>query len=136
MCTDDSPKLLNCPFCGGEAVFDAHATAEGIGNGMVCRTLAVIECPRCEFCISWETDYEAVKRWNARAAVTDEQFAVAVHDGRAWQVVRMCGEYRGGVYETPDGTSDDIELWCEHCDIPLEDGWRNCPNCGAKVVGR
>ena len=76
-------------------------------------------------------------KWEPRKshiAVTDEQFSMAVHDGRVWQVARTCGEYRGNVYETTDGTSDDIELWCEHCDIPLEDGWRHCPNCGAKVV--
>ena len=77
---------------------------------------------------------DVIAAWNARAAVTDEQFSMAVHDGRAWQVARTCGEYRGNVYETTDGTSDDIELWCEHCDIPLEDGWRHCPNCGAKVT--
>ncbi len=82
----------------------------------------------------WIDKGELVLRWNARAAVTDEQFSLAVHDGRVWHVARTCGEYRGNVYETTDGTSDDIELWCEHCDIPLEDGWRHCPNCGAKVT--
>lgn len=122
-----SDELKPCPFCGGEASmqrFNASTTPARI----ICQCGIELRAAK------GQSVEGIVEQWNARAAVTDEQFASAVHDGRAWQVVRTCGEYRGDVYETPDGTSDDIELWCEHCDIPLEDGWHHCPGCGAKVV--
>lgn len=48
---------------------------------------------------------------------------------------RTCGEWRGGEYITNGGfTETYAELWCEHCDIPLEEYWQYCPECGAKVV--
>lgn len=130
-------ELKPCPFCGGEATFAAHATAEEMDYGIICRTMAVIGCDACEFCMSGETDEETVAKWNARAAVTDEQFTMAVHDGRAWQVVRECenvldhspcafecSECGFSVRTVPDGPAD----W----QTPF---WSYCPNCGAKVVG-
>lgn len=73
--------------------------------------------------------------WNTRAAVTDEQFSLAVHDGRAWQVVREC---RNVGEETDDdfkcslcgesyNESDDMAMPASRID------W--CFSCGAKVVG-
>ena len=48
---------------------------------------------------------------------------------------RTCGEWRGGEYITNGGfTETYAELWCEHCDILLEEYWQYCPECGAKVV--
>lgn len=94
----------------------------------------VIGCDACEFCMSEETDEEAVAAWNARAAVTDEQFAQAVHDGRAWHAVRKCrmSPARGGGW------------YCSGCGVwvapsPMANATehlapRYCPNCGAKVV--
>ena len=126
-----SDELKPCPLCGGPVLI--HRRTDGQVDGIVCdECLLTLEA--VDVYPEWHTLDELVLRWNARAAVTDEQFSLAVHDGRVWQVARTCGEYRGNVYETTDGTSDDIELWCEHCDIPLEDGWRHCPNCGAKVT--
>lgn len=131
-----SDELKPCPFCGGEATFAAHATAEEMDYGIICRTMAVIGCDACEFCMSGETDEETVAKWNARAAVTDEQFAVAVHDGRVWQRVRTCenvldhspcafecSECGFSVRTVPEGPAD----W----QTPF---WRHCPFCGAKVV--
>lgn len=130
-----SDELKPCPFCGGEATFAAHATAEEMDYGIICRTMAVIGCDACEFCMSEETDEEAMTAWNARAAVTDEQFSLAVHDGRAWQVVRTC---RNIGFETGDdfkcsacgeayNESDDMAMPASRID------W--CFSCGAKVVG-
>lgn len=130
-----SDELKPCPFCGGEATFAAHATAEEMDYGIICRTMAVIGCDACEFCMSGETDEEAVAAWNARAAVTDEQFSLAVHDGRVWQVVRECHDA---------GTSSNF-FRCSSCGCEIMrcvDGWKPlymgevnyCPNCGAKVV--
>lgn len=131
-----SDELKPCPFCGGEATFAAHATAEEMDYGIICRTMAVIGCDACEFCMSGETDEETVAKWNARAAVTDEQFSLAVHDGRVWQVVRECenvldhspccfecSECGFSVRTVPEGPAD----W----QTPF---WSYCPNCGAKVV--
>lgn len=130
-----SDELKPCPFCGGEATFAAHATAEEMDYGIICRTMAVIGCDACEFCMSGETDEETVAKWNARAAVTDEQFSLAVHDGRVWQVVRECRDV---------GTSSNF-FRCSSCGCEIMhcvDGWKPlymgevnfCPNCGAKVV--
>lgn len=81
-----SDELKNCPFCGGEAEHFGSA-----GNHC-------IRCTSCEVTNetlrrgsmvfdAYRTADDAAAAWNARAAVTDEQFAMAVHDGRAWQVV-------------------------------------------------
>ncbi len=78
---------------------------------------------------------DVIAAWNARAAVTDEQFSLAVHDGRAWQVVREC---RNVGEETDDdfkcslcgesyNESDDMAMPASRID------W--CFSCGAKVVG-
>lgn len=130
-----SNELKPCPFCGGETTFAAHATAEEMDYGIICRTMAVIGCDTCEFCMSEETDEEAVAAWNARTAVTDEQFSLAVHDGRVWQAVRECHDA---------GTSSNF-FRCSSCGCEIMrcvDGWKPlymgdvnyCPNCGAKVV--
>lgn len=131
-----SDELKPCPFCGGKPTF-VHATSEDIGNGYVCRTLAVISCDHCMFDMAGETDEDAVVTWNARSAVTDEQFAVAVHDGRPWQVVRECRnenarEPMAGAFEVGG------VFRCSECGESYrytELPYPFCPNCGAKVVG-
>ena len=128
-----SDELKPCPFCGGKPTF-VHATSEDIGNGYVCRTLAVISCDHCMFDMAGETDEDAAAAWNARAAVTDEQFALAVHDGRAWQRVRECHMVPVSLYDE-EGV-DGIE--CDECGWSDVHEWYDpmpgfCPNCGAKV---
>ena len=51
---------------------------------------------------------------------------------------RTCGEWRGDPRHEAIGHAaahEDDELWCEHCDIELDESWLYCPNCGARVVG-
>lgn len=92
---------------------------------------------RCATCLAAgpceDSREKAAAAWNARAAVTDEQFAMAVHDGRAWQVVRECHVVTHSV------NGSDV---CESCDL-CDYGWHRsihdkpfgfCPNCGAKVI--
>lgn len=131
-----SDELKPCPFCGGKPTF-VHATSEDIGNGYVCRTLAVISCDHCMFDMTGETDEKAAAAWSARAAVADEQFSLAVNDGEAWQKVRTCGQPRGFIPCDSDsfGSMSFAELWCEHCDIELDPEWQFCPSCGAKIEG-
>lgn len=128
-------ELKPCPFCGGKPTF-VHATSEDIGNGYVCRTLAVISCDHCMFDMTGETDEDAAAAWNARAAVADEQFSLAVNDGEAWQKARTCGQPRGFIPCDSDsfGSMSFAELWCEHCDIELDPEWQFCPSCGATVA--
>ncbi|MED9827486.1 MAG: Lar family restriction alleviation protein [Adlercreutzia sp.] len=129
-----SDELKRCPFCGGKPTF-VHATSEDIGNGYVCRTLAVISCDHCMFDMTGETDEKAAAAWNARAAVTDEQFAIAVHDGEAWQRVRECrnigcetgDDFKCSACGEAYNESDDMAMPASRID------W--CFSCGAKVVG-
>lgn len=71
-------KLKPCPFCGSSDIRAEYN--EVSGNYDV----------QCNLCGAWPFHgrrSEVATRWNTRTAVTDEQFAVAVHDGRMWKVV-------------------------------------------------
>lgn len=139
-----SDELKPCPFCGSESA--PHVT--DCIETMVCHNIAECEdetlfwvtCSVLRGGCGAEAGYvrskaDAIAAWNARAAVTDEQFAMAVHDGRAWQVVRECHDA---------GTSSNF-FRCSSCGCEIMrcvDRWKPlymgevnfCPNCGAKVV--
>lgn len=76
-----------------------------------------------------------MRLWNARAAVTDEQFAMAVHDGEAWQQVRECrnvgeetdDDFKCSLCGASYNESDDMAMPASRID------W--CFSCGAKVAG-
>lgn len=128
----EQESMKPCPLCGGEVRI--HRRTDGQVDGIVCdECLLTLEA--VDVCPEWHTLDELVLRWNARAAVTDEQFSLAVHDGRAWQVVREC---RNVGEETDDdfkcslcgesyNESDDMAMPASRID------W--CFSCGAKVVG-
>lgn len=120
-----SDELKPCPLCGGEAMLipaDDESPAE-------------VYCSCCWCSVIKSDTAGAIATWNARAAVDDEQFARAIHDGRAWQAVRECcmSPARGGGW------------YCSECSVWVAPGPmanatehlapRYCPNCGAKVVG-
>ena len=94
---------------------------------------------RCATCFAAgpceDSREKAVAAWNTRAAVTDERFAMAVHDGKAWQRVRTCRMVPVSLYDE-EGV-DGIE--CDECGWSDIHEWYDpmpefCPNCGAKVV--
>lgn len=126
-----SNELNPCPLCGGPVLI--HRRTDGQVDGIVCdECLLTLEA--VDVYPEWHTLDELVLRWNARAAVTDEQFSLAVHDGRAWQVVRTC---RNIGFETGDdfkcsacgeayNESDDMAMPASRID------W--CFSCGARVV--
>lgn len=128
-----SDELKPCPLCGGPVLI--HRRTDGQVDGIVCdECLLTLEA--VDVYPEWHTLDELVLRWNARAAVTDEQFSLAVHDGRAWQVVRECHDA---------GTSSNF-FRCSSCGCEIMrcvDGWKPlymgevnyCPQCGAKVAG-
>ena len=128
-----SDELKVCPFCGGDARIHSKVLAEGFDSGYwaVCD-----ECGKGDT-LPHESEEEAAAAWNARAAVADEQFSLAVNDGEAWQKVRTCGQPRGFIPCDSDsfGSMSFAELWCEHCDIELDPDWQFCPSCGAKIEG-
>ena len=127
-----SDELKVCPFCGGDARIHSKVLAEGFDSGYwaVCD-----ECGKGDT-LPHESEEEAAVAWNARAAVADEQFAMAVHDGRALQRVRECHMVSVSLYDE-EGV-DGIE--CDECGWSDVHEWYDpmpefCPSCGAKVVG-
>ena len=114
-----SDELKPCPLCGSEAILipaDDESPAE-----VYCSCYCSCGCS-----IIKSDTAGAIAAWNARAAVTDEQFAMAVHDGRAWQVVRECEwspEHDGENFVTECGA---MFFW--EPPAPL-----HCPHCGGHV---
>ena len=127
-----SDELKVCPFCGGDARIHSKVLAEGFDSGYwaVCD-----ECGKGDT-LPHESEEEAAVAWNARAAVADEQFSFAVHDGRLWKKVRTCHMVPVSLYD--DEGVDGIE--CDECGWSDVHEWYDpmlefCPSCGAKVVG-
>jgi hypothetical protein len=94
MMTDSKP--LNCPCCGSTATVEPHLIDAGCTIGEQTWPdwwTASVNCDKCalQFVGGGDTEEEAVEDaldgWNRRAAVTDEQFARAIHDGRTWVCV-------------------------------------------------
>lgn len=127
-----SDELKVCPFCGGDARIHSKVLAEGFDSGYwaVCD-----ECGKGDT-LPHESEEKAAAAWNTRAAVADEQFSLAVHDGRLWKKVRTCHMVPVSLYD--DEGVDGIE--CDECGWSDVHEWYDpmpefCPNCGAKVVG-
>ena len=112
---------------------------------------------RCATCMAAgpceDSRDKAAAAWNTRAAATDGQFAVAVHNGEVWQRVRECrfaleedremlaekAACGPGEFVTQD--MPDLLWTCSACGEQYRNGldslpgWlKHCPNCGAKVV--
>ena len=124
-------ELKPCPFCGGEArAFRCEESGTFDVQCQQCGAIPFIGSRTSER----KTMADVIAAWNARAAVTDEQFVTAVHDGEAWKRVRECrmSHARGGGW------------YCSECGVWVAPGPmanatehlapRYCPNCGAKVV--
>ena len=110
-----SEELKPCPFCGGEAHFIKVKHVVGVWYTVCCDDA---ECFGHEQSRLYTLRRLAAEAWNRRAE-------------------RTCGELRGEPRHDAIGYSaahEDDELWCEHCDIELDDSWLFCPNCGARVV--
>lgn len=145
-----SDELKPCPFCGNEVLAimarrlatyepDNIKTVTGVAMCADCgaemRVNLTVRLDMSDDMAEEEIRRELRERWNARAVVTDEQFAMAVHDGETWQKVRECRDV---------GTSSNF-FRCSSCGCEIMrcvDGWKPlymgeinyCPNCGAKVV--
>ena len=119
---------FNCPCCGSAATVEPHLIEAGCTvNGQTWPDwwTASVNCDSCalQFIGGGDTDEEAVedalKGWNSRAAVTDEQFALAVHDGNLWGECSECKE-RQGYYlgaetiQRQQERIDELERMLEH----------------------
>lgn len=138
-----SDELKPCPLCGGPVLI--HRRTDGQVDGIVCdECLLTLEA--VDVYPEWHTLDELVLRWNARAAVTDEQFAQAVHDGEAWQRARTCRPTPSIMNDVEHivvqrvGSSEFQLKWpyqrCSECSADFPEGSRYCPGCGAKVVAK
>lgn len=117
----EQESLKPCPCCGSASL----ETTENINESNNLGRCGAVWC-ECGLHMSARTLKEAMTAWNTRAAVTDEQFAMAVHDGRAWQVVRECEwspEHDGENFVTECGA---MFFW--EPPAPL-----HCPHCGGHV---
>ena len=127
-----SEELKPCPFCGGEArAFRCEESGTFDVQCQQCGAIPFIGSRTSER----KTMADVIAAWNARAAVTDEQFSLAVHDGRVWQVVRECHMVSVSLYDE-EGV-DGIE--CDECGWSDVHEWYDpmpefCPECGAKVA--
>lgn len=128
----EQKSMKPCPLCGGEVRI--YRRTDGQVDGIVCdECLLTLEA--VDVYPEWHTLDELVRRWNARAAVNDEQFAIAVHDGEAWQRVRECrnigcetgDDFKCSACGEAYNESDDMAMPASRID------WRF--SCGAKVVG-
>ena len=122
-----SDELKPCPFCGGEAkAFYCEESGTFDVQCQQCGAIPFIGSRTSER----KTMADVIAAWNARAAVTDGQFAMAVHNGEAWQRVRTCLKVPGKMHygeRRPKGSE---------CGYGLGDSrWAYCPSCGAKVAG-
>lgn len=75
---------------------------------------------------------ELEAKWNTRAAVTPEQFALAVHDGEAWARVRTC---EMTLYAKPANLKHWLCSECDRLTMTISAKPEHCAWCGAKVVG-
>lgn len=132
-----SDELKPCPFCGGEArAFRCEESGTFDVQCQRCGAIPFIGSRTSEK----KTMADVIAAWNARTAVTDEQFAMAVHDGEAWQKVRTCqmvdlenvrwDDY-APVANGARRCSSCGKLFIRNGDVPRPN---YCPNCGAKVI--
>lgn len=116
-------ELKPCPFCGGEAEYRDGSS-----------TTPYIRCNKCGGrTLSSYNREKLAEAWNKRAAVTDEQFAVAVHDGEVWRKERTCRDFGGEEGTNGEGYDFACSACGFCCDIPQPN---YCPNCSAKVMER
>lgn len=91
--------LLSCPHCGSKAEYvSEHAKGKkwAVACTMTSKAAAEEGRPMCRCRTPFVRDKgQARDIWNRRAAVTDRDFAMAVHDGGLWGKCSECKERRG-----------------------------------------
>ena len=122
-----------CPLCGSEEIKVYVTGAQGAYRR------GVAKCLGCGCRVEAESGgYHDYPHDDPR-----ETYDMANSDARSgviekWnrRAERTCGEWRGD--PRPDAVGwaaehEDDELWCEHCDVELDEDWTYCPHCGARI---
>lgn len=141
-----SDELKPCPFCGNNPTLrecnggwiiecEHHGWNE---NGEALRNETIAgDVDMCSWGSTESARAALIDAWNARAAVIDGQFSLAVHDGETWQKVRTCQ------MSMCDEDDDDLPAYyrsykCDACGKTHArykgDDYDYCPRCGAKVT--
>ena len=112
-------RLDRCPFCGEYASIVEDPP-----------TFFSVECGNCGARTALSYEETAIELWNRRTAVTDQQFAWAVHDGRTWVCVEgalesdamkpIPGFTRDSLYR--DSMQEYVE-WMEKAKALMRDIW-------------
>lgn len=142
--------LKPCPLCGSTNITCfAEYDGDSYDNEPVYR--AVVACLGCceegcdpsyddEPCFEIEAYYSGDHPLIRDLEEPEDcERVLAEHMAELWnrRAERTCGEWRGDPRHDAIGHAaahEDDELWCEHCDIELDESWLYCPHCGAKVV--
>lgn len=124
MSTNVSMKLLECPFCGGEAEI---LTAESMHGGLI----AGIMCNGCSARSDvYDTEAEAIAAWNTRYHSAFDETVI-----KAWQEIK---EYQERTCKNVDEYARAGFFICGNCrfgENGIELTPNYCPSCGAKVIG-
>lgn len=99
-------KLLPCWHCGGDAEVSYGVGDYDYDGGDRWRLYRAKVMCRCGSELRVENEGDeylpleraldfAIEAWNTRAAVTDHDFAMAVHDGNLWGKCSKCKERQG-----------------------------------------
>ena len=98
-CGTNGNDLLECPHCGSVAEYvSEHAKGRkwAVACTMTSKVAADEGMPMCRCRTPFVRDKgQARDIWNRRAAVTDHDFAMAVHDGNLWGKCSECKERQG-----------------------------------------
>ena len=92
MQSKDYQKLLNCPFCGGEAILESNKLRYG--------TIYSAYCQKCGAEITGFSEHEAVAAWNRRAQPASEPLIT-------------CGEC--AKYQTPNCAAKHEQALMDFC---------------------
>lgn len=131
--SEETKKLLPCPFCGGEADLE-HYT---VGTWDDPEDRYEVDCTRCNASIeSQSTEAEAVEAWNKRAETTVETLM------RVFAYDAICGVCDKRKERTAKVTHRDKFYIsckkydygkCSACEAYVNKGDLYCKRCGAKL---
>ena len=143
--------LLPCWHCGGDAEVSYGVDDYDYDGGDRWRFYRAKVMCRCGSELKVENDGDeylpleraldfAVEAWNTRVAVTDHDFAMAVHDGRTWVCVEAAIE-SDAIKPIPGFTRDDIYRdsgreygeWMDKATELMRDLYSGFECCVAKV---
>ncbi|MBR3328437.1 MAG: Lar family restriction alleviation protein [Atopobiaceae bacterium] len=138
---NELPKLLPCPFCGGEADVFEHYTDHYTYAGCAGRVYWGIRCANKSVCMMspytqlFVSKSEAIEAWNSRAeTVTVTTGITTVTDTPQITYVpeRTCKRITLGLEREREIAT--VSWICSACGKHMSRDDNYCPNCGARVT--